>query len=63
MLGPGKVLKPLCVMDGRPRQRLGEAEVSTEVAGVKIKRAECPITSRLSQVLWLLDDLEVEFPN
>ena len=62
VLGSGTVLKPLCVLDGRPRQRLGEVSVSTQVAGIKIKRAEDPIASRLSQILWLLDDLEAEFP-
>ena len=59
--GSGRVLKPLCVLDGHPRQRLGTDAVPTEVVGIKIKRAKDPITSRLSQVLWLFDDLEAEF--
>jgi hypothetical protein len=59
--GAGRALKPLCVIDGQSRQRIGNAAVPTQVVGVKIRRAENPFTSRGSQVLWLLADLEAEF--
>ena len=59
--GAGRALKPLCVVDGEPRQRIGNAAVPTQVVGVKIRRAANPFTSRGSQMLWPLTDLEAEF--
>jgi hypothetical protein len=50
------------MVSGRARQNFpGAQPVSTEVSGVKIKKAEQLVTTRLSQVLWLVADLEKEF--
>lgn len=55
-------LQPLCMVSGRPRQNSpGDRPVSTEAPGVKIMKAEQPLKTRLSQVLWLVADLEKEF--
>ena len=55
-------LQPLCVVGGQARQNFpGAQPVNTEVSGVKIKKAEQPVTARLSQVLWLVKDLEQDF--
>ena len=57
--------RPLCNIkaDGvwKVRERLGEAIVQTEVVGVKVGRAKQPLVARLSQVLWLVSDLDAEF--
>ena len=46
----------------RSRQNFPSAlPVRTEVSGIKVKKAEQPVTARLSQVLWLVADLEKEF--
>ena len=60
---PGaRPLQPLCMVSGRPRQKFpGTQPVNTEVPDVKIKKAEQPVRTRLSQVLWLVADLEKEF--
>ena len=55
-------LQPLCMVGDRSRQNFPSAlPVSTEVSGIKVKKAEQPVTARLSQVLWLVADLEKEF--
>ena len=58
-------LRPLCRIkkhgEWKARQRLGDAAVDTEVVGVRISRAEQPLKARLSQVLWLVSDLDAEF--
>jgi hypothetical protein len=35
--------------------------VETEAVGVKVGRAKQPLAARLSQVLWLVRDLDAEF--
>ena len=58
---PGRP-KPLClVRDGCERERLGDAKVDTEVAGLKIEQAKGKLTKRLSQVLFRVDVLEPAF--
>ena len=53
----GAALKELCPK----RKRLGEKFVPTEVEGVEIARASLPLKARLSQVLFLVEDLEACF--
>ena len=49
--------QPLC----GERQRLGGEWVDTQIEGVQVRRAQQPVASRLSQVLFLVPDLEREF--
>ena len=53
-LHTGRTPKPLC----GARQRLGVEWVDTDIQGLKVRRAQLPLKSRLSQVLWLVEDLE-----
>ena len=60
---PGRP-KPLClVRDGCERERLGDAKVDTEVAGLNIQRAKGKLAKRLSQVLFRVDVLEQAFSS
>ena len=60
---PGRP-KPLClVRDGSERQRMGDAPVSTEVAGLTIEQAGSKLTKRLSQVLFRVDVLQRAFSS
>ena len=42
---------------------LDAQSVNTEVSGIKVKKTEQPVAARLSQVLWLVEDLEQEFKH
>ena len=55
--------KPLCTVDGRERERMGAAAVSTEVDGLEVQRASGGLSKRLSQVLFPLDALELAFSS
>ena len=60
---PGRP-KPLClVRDGSERQRMGDAPVSTEVAGLTIEQAGSKLTKRLSQVLFRVGVLQRAFSS
>ena len=56
----GQALRPLCTVSGVARKKLGSAAVPTEVDDIMIFRAPDPLPSsiRLSQVLFLVSELE-----
>ena len=55
---------PLClVRDGSERHRLGNEAVDTEIAGLKVQRADGKLTKRLSQVLFRVDVLQHAFSS
>ena len=59
----GQALRPLCTVSGAARKKLGSAAVPTEVDDIMISRAPDPLPSsiRLSQVLFLVSELEKWF--
>ena len=61
---PSAYPKPLClVRNGSERQRLGNEAVDTEIAVLKIQRADGKLTKRLSQVLFRVDVLQHAFSS
>ena len=59
----GQTPRPLCMVDGVVRKRLGSVAVPTEVGNITIRRAPdtLPSSVRLSQVLFLVSELEKWF--
>ena len=59
----GQTPRPLCMVDGVVRKRLGSVAVPTEVENITIRRAPdtLPSSVRLSQVLFLVSELEKWF--
>ena len=56
-------VSPRTYYDGSERQRLGNEAVDTEIAGLKVQRADGTLTKRLSQVLFRVDVLQHAFSS
>ena len=54
------IFSTLCYDEDEERQRLGAEWVDTQIQGLQVRRAQLPLKSRLSQVLWLASDLAKE---
>ena len=59
----GQTPRPLCMVDGDVRKKMGSVAVPTEVDHITISRAPDPLprSIRLSQVLFLVSELEKWF--